>query len=213
MIAVWISSCWLTPSTLPNKMCVRCCEVWILVNRTKPMANIPENTIPIAVSSLIRLFSLNNPPLKAQAIPETNAPITNGIPAKKLRQCQVEQHEKWHRPSMTILSILNSKRVAHRSRQPLMPWVAHLHEGKLKWLNENGEHLSHNPPPYVVFDWLIPYLARIEKPIKITRFVMLRWHHLLRHPDNSLNRHRRKPVIAPNATAILIRVLNLSVSK
>ena len=113
------------------------------------MANIPENTIPIAVSSLIRLFSLNNPPLRRRQHLRQNAPITNGIPAKKLRQCQVEQHEKWHRPSMTILSILNSKREAHTATTNAVS--RHLHEGKLKWLNENGEHLSHNPPPYVVF--------------------------------------------------------------
>ena len=46
------------------------------------MANIPENTMPIAVSSFIRLFSFKYPTPSEQKMPEKNAPIAKGIPAK-----------------------------------------------------------------------------------------------------------------------------------
>jgi hypothetical protein len=47
-----------------------------------PNPNIPEKTIPIAVSCLTLLFSLKNPDAIAHTIPEQKAPISNGICSK-----------------------------------------------------------------------------------------------------------------------------------
>src|SRR5471032_624892 len=64
-------------------MWLKCCSVLTLENSTRPAANMPENTIPITESSFTRQCSLMYPVATAQNKPETKAPITKGIPAKK----------------------------------------------------------------------------------------------------------------------------------
>lgn len=79
MIDVVMRSAWLMPSTLPNRMWSRCTSVSIFVSRTRPSANMPENTMPMTASSFMRLFSFMMPVAMAQNSPATNAPIIRGM--------------------------------------------------------------------------------------------------------------------------------------
>ncbi len=56
-------------------------SVSMLVYRTIPSANMPENTTPRSASSLMRLFSFSQPVASAHAMPAANAPTANGSPA------------------------------------------------------------------------------------------------------------------------------------
>ena len=53
---------------------------WRAMKSTSPKANMPENTTPITVSSLMRLLSLMKPVATAQNKPAAKAPMASGSP-------------------------------------------------------------------------------------------------------------------------------------
>ena len=59
--ALYATSAQLTPSTSPKRMWSRCTSVGCRDVEHEPRANMPEKTMPIAVSSFTRLFSFTKP--------------------------------------------------------------------------------------------------------------------------------------------------------
>ena len=70
------------PSIFPNKTCIKCSSVSILVSKIRPTANMNVKMIPITVSSFSRQLFFTYPTRKAHEKPDTNAPTIRGKPSK-----------------------------------------------------------------------------------------------------------------------------------
>lgn len=68
------------PEHVAERIWSRCTSGLTAIYKIRPAANMPEKTIPITVSCLIRLLSFRYPVATAQNTPATNAPVAKGNP-------------------------------------------------------------------------------------------------------------------------------------
>lgn len=95
IIIVWIISPMVIPSMSPKRIWSRCTSGLTAIYKIRPAANMPEKTIPITVSCLIRLLSFRYPVATAQNTPATNAPVAKGNP--RIRASTMPENRMTHR--------------------------------------------------------------------------------------------------------------------